>query len=167
MAYPFLGNHGGKVQTMGKIITRDDTRWANIKYFEPEEPGMSCRCCGECNMDYSFMLTMDQMRDRSGFPFPVISGYRCRKYDAEIGGAEVHPEGCALDLGLYGQRADYVLSLAYEPGSPIKGKGIHQDGPWSARFIHLDTMTSEAHPRPITWTYTKVSAALWNNPSAS
>jgi len=116
---------------------------------------MKCQCgCGRANMDLVFMDTLSAIRWGCGFPFPVNSGFRCKRWDDLIGGAGVHPKGKGIDIQIYGPRAWMVFELAFKKGSGVTGIGIKQDGPWGDRFIHMDSMPgSKEHPRPRVWTY--------------
>lgn len=92
------------------------------------------------------------MRQLAGFPFRVNSGFRCLHHDREIGGGGSHTHGIAIDLSTSGIRAYRILDLALE--CEMQGIGIHQNGPFQGRFIHLDMMHNDAkYPRPRIWTY--------------
>lgn len=121
------------------------------KNFTPKE--MACKHCGELKIVPVFMDNLQALRDMTG-QLPINSGYRCPEYDREIGGAGVHPTGMAVDIGIAGVLAFLLLSRVFK-GPIFTGIGIRQKGPWSGRFIHLDTLPEgvEAHPRPRIWTY--------------
>lgn len=52
------------------------------------------------NMDPGFMLMANAGRDFSNVQFKVISGFRTKEHNAEIGGApnSAHLRGCAFDV---------------------------------------------------------------------
>lgn len=131
--------------------------WDEIRYFTPDE--FACRC-GECDsdgaeMDLGFLWKLDQLRTRLKQPLIITSGYRCPAYNDRIsttGIAGPHTTGKASDIGISGKQAHRLLQLAVL-GGWFSGIGIHQRGPHEERFIHLDTLTLPAHPRPRVWTY--------------
>ena len=105
-------------------------------------------------MDETFMASMVALREACGFAFPVTSGYRCAKYNKDVGGSEfsAHPQGVALDINLWGSKVNTILSIARHHG--MTGIGLHQQGDSSDRFIHLDQAISiPSRPRPWVWTY--------------
>jgi uncharacterized protein YcbK (DUF882 family) len=77
----------------------------------------------------------------------VTSGYRSAEYDLAIGGAGVHPEGCAVDIEVSGERAYEILVAASK--MKFSGIGLNQRG--KKRFIHLDNSDEKSRPR--VWTY--------------
>lgn len=72
------------------------------KYFTYDE--CKCKgdkCCGNvAPMDRQFLAIADKLRELSGGPLFVNSGFRCRTHNTSIKGAEKsrHMEGIALDL---------------------------------------------------------------------
>jgi|TARA_Y100000310_G_scaffold329343_1_gene398995 uncharacterized protein YcbK (DUF882 family) len=120
--------------------------WQN---FAPEE--MADRLTGEIAISRDFMDWLQEMRDRFGGALPVNSGFRTPQHDRQLGGADVHPQGVAADINVAGSAAVKLVSLALR--YPGRGVGIHQRGPWSKRFVHLDMINSPQHPRPRIWTY--------------
>ncbi len=97
------------------------------------------------------MMTLQRVRNAFGRPMVVNSGFRCLDYDKSIGGAGIHPKGQAADIRIAGENVYHLLGCAY--AMDIKGIGLKQHGPWSGRFMHLDTMAGPKRPR--IWTYTR------------
>ena len=125
--------------------------WSKIKHFEEWE--FTCSCgCGRTEMSEEYLWMLDGLRERCGFAFIITSGFRCQAHDEAIGGAGVHPTGRGADIALSGDKAWRVIAEARQTG--FKGVGAKQHGHHAGRFIHLDTMTPDAHrPRPWLWTY--------------
>jgi zinc D-Ala-D-Ala carboxypeptidase len=120
------------------------------KYFSIDE--LKCQHCGEHNMDESFMVKIEALRQDLGFPFVVTSAYRCKDHIIErkkkTPGA--HSTGHALDIAVSGDQAYRLLTEALNVG--MTGIGINQKGP--NRFIHLDDIEwAENRPRPWVWSY--------------
>ena len=121
--------------------------WTLYPNFSENE--MRCSCgCGRADMSPDFMAKLQTVRSFIKVPLIVTSGFRCPEYDEEIGGVGVHPTGHAADIAIYGRRAYDLLRLSV---NVFWGIGIKQRG--SGRFIHLDDLVSDAHPRPALWTY--------------
>ena len=120
--------------------------WPN---FTPEE--MADRKTGALFFVPEFMGLLQELRSTLGFPLPVNSGYRTLDHDRAIGGANVHPSGEAVDIGIWGERAYHLIRLA--PTMGFTGIGIKQRGPYRGRFVHLDTLDDDDHPRPRIWSY--------------
>lgn len=125
-------------------------RWPR---FSPEK--MACRCCGCVELDPDFMDRLTALRKDCGFPLIETSGYRCPKHNASVsstGKTGPHTTGHAIDIQIYGARADRLLALSYQHG--FTGRGIRQTGDYRARFIHLDDLDNGADsPRPRVWSY--------------
>lgn len=118
-------------------------------YFTPKE--MADRKSGELFFVPNFMDLLQRLRIELGFPLPVTSGYRTLEHDRSIGGANVHPSGEAVDINVWGERYIRTFATAHRIG--FIGFGSNQKGPYSGRFIHLDTLSDEDHKRPWGWTY--------------
>lgn len=77
----------------------------------------------------------DKIRDVLGTALRVNSGYRCKRYNAETGGAmfSQHCKGTALDLSVEnGNHATDIFNTAMSIGG-IGGIGIYDT------FCHIDT----------------------------
>ena len=120
------------------------------KYFSIDE--LKCQHCGEHNMDESFMVKVEALRQDLGFPFVVTSAYRCKDHiiERKKKAPGAHSTGHALDIAVSGNQAYRLLTEALNVG--MTGIGINQKGP--NRFIHLDDIEwEENRPRPWVWSY--------------
>lgn len=122
------------------------------QYFTLEE--LTCRCgCGRMEMDREFMRKLVALRRAFGVPLPLASAYRCPEHNARVsstGPDGPHTTGRAVDPRVSGETAYRLVELALARG--FTGIGIHQRGPMSSRFIHLDDLGAP-HPRPRIWSY--------------
>ena len=88
-------------------------------FFRADE--LRCRC-GNCDggeMNKFFMERLISLRENMGFPFVVTSAYRCPAYNEQISdtGAEgPHTTGRAIDLRVYGHRAQNLIQGAHRYG---------------------------------------------------
>ena len=57
----------------------------------------------------------------------------------------------ASDILIAGADALRLIDIARKHG--ISGVGISQRGTHAKRFIHIDTLSEETHPRPTMWSY--------------
>ena len=138
-------------------VEPDRWPWPNFSPFEmrcrcegtPHE--IRCGCGGQVVVSPSFMDRLQELRGHLGFALSVTSGFRTPEYDRAIGGAGVHPEGCAADIAISGERAYLMDIIITEMG--FRGVGRHQRGLHSDRFIHIDDLDIPSHPRPRIWTY--------------
>lgn len=127
--------------------------WDSVKYFKAEE--FDCPHCGKNEMRMAFVVALDELRDRCGFPFKINSGYRCPQYNSEVsttGTNGPHTTGQAADIGVAGTQAFLLVALAARHG--MTGVGLRQTGPHNTRFVHVDSLDeAEGRPRPWVWTY--------------
>lgn len=116
------------------------------KFFTLQEFKCNCGKCETPEIDKELLAILDDVREWSGGPVFITSGYRCPEYNKKIGGAarSKHLLGCAADIvckrKLPKQVYDYLnakypnyLGLAYKKGS----------------FTHIDTYGDRARR----WTY--------------
>jgi len=131
-----------KVASSKKKITK--TAWELVKYFKPEE--FKCPCCGKCDMDATLVFMLDTLREFVDEPLVITSGFRCMKYNEEIGGKKnsAHLKGKAVDIYCVSQIKRYKI-LMYALLLGFQRIGIGKD------FIHLDIDLSLPHPR--IWLY--------------
>lgn len=124
---------------------------AKLRYFNRDE--FKCHHCGENKMDEAFLVQLDELRHRCGFPLVITSGYRCPAHNQAVsttGPKGPHTTGKAADLGVSRGQAYIVVRHAIDLN--FWGIGIQQKG--ATRFIHVDTLTEPQHaPRPTIWSY--------------
>jgi len=104
---------------------------------------LACPCCGRCEMDPVFMVTLELIRVAAGIPFIVNSGYRCPVHNKAVGStSDNHPSGKAIDIrAVDGVTRWKIIAAAFDVGGVSIGVG--------KTYIHLDTN----HPTPTLWTY--------------
>ena len=101
------------------------------KNFTTDE--MKCPCCGQCEMDETFMVNLQRMRERCGFGFRVNSAYRCAEYNAKVSSNTrgQHATGQAVDVSIKDRyRRRNILKEAIM-------SGYFKDIAISKTFIHL------------------------------
>lgn len=126
----------------------DSMRWP---HFTPCE--LACHCCGEMCVDADALDTLERLRHLLGGPVSIVSGYRCARHNAQVGGVpqSVHLQ-LAFDmaLGPYSRRG--LLTFAHEAGFTRFGLMRHA--------LHSDTHPVDAHHAAM-WTYGAESRRLW------
>lgn len=120
------------------------------KYFKRTD--FDC-ACGKCTnlIDDQLINSLDELRERVGFPLIVSSGYRCPEHNQRVsstGPSGPHTTGRAVDLAVSHDKAWFVLSEAFRMG--FTGIGVKGHG--SGRFVHLDAIADEKI-RPRVWSY--------------
>jgi zinc D-Ala-D-Ala carboxypeptidase len=126
----------------------------DLEYFKKAE--FTCHCgCGRADMDPNFMRWLDKIRRALRRPMRVTSGFRCPQHNATVSSTGLtgpHTTGKAVDIGVSGEGAFMLLSLAM--GAGVQGVGVKQNGSHAGRFLHLDMLThDEAGTRPWVWSY--------------
>lgn len=127
------------------------------KNFTREE--LQCHCgCGRMDYTRAAVERLQRLRDAYGGPIQVNSGYRCPTYNASVSSTGpngphtvVDGDSIAVDVKTYGQDAYRLLRCALCLG--WRGIGVAQKGPRGKRFVHLDWVSDDAHPRPWAWSY--------------
>jgi len=59
-------------------------------HFKYTEPGLACSCCQRIRLVTEFwecVALLEEMRIDLGFPIDIVSGYRCKDHNKEVGGA--------------------------------------------------------------------------------
>lgn len=110
-----------------------------MTWFEPRET--QCKC--GCGLDIQPILRheLDALRDRIGAPLYLVSGARCKKYNAKVGGAthSQHIQGVAADILLPGDTDKRRLLLKEAMAGHFTGTGFYKT------FIHLDLRPTPAY----------------------
>jgi len=104
---------------------------------------------GEKFMKLAFMMQLDALRHKCGFPFIITSGYRTPEYNNEIsttGLTGAHTTGKAADIAADSKQSYIIIRNAFEMGC-FTGIGVGRG------FVHLDTLKPDEFPRPRIWQY--------------
>ena len=120
---------------------------------------MKCHCgCGEDSMDMDFMDILQNIREDMNRPLKISSGVRCAEHNSVVSSTGIYgphvPRSSgtkASDILISGADALRLVDIARKHG--ISGVGISQRGEHAKRFIHIDTLSDEKHPRPTMWSY--------------
>ena len=97
-------------------------------------------------MDKTFLLKLDEARERAGIPFVINSAYRSPEHNAKIGGKpnSSHLKGLAVDISVTNSRQRFiVLNALLEVG--FTRIGI------ADTFLHVDLSTDKS--QQVIWTY--------------
>lgn len=120
-------------------------------HFSDDELRCKCGCGLLPKLD--FMQRIEDLRLKYGKPLRVTSAARCPEYNAKVSSTGMtgpHTTGRAIDFGVVGHDAHYLLELALEAG--FTGIGVNQKG--GARFLHIDDLpNAPGQPRPWVWSY--------------
>ena len=123
--------------------------WNMFPNFKESE--FVCQCgCGQANMCHEFMEKLQVLRNNTGIPMTITSGYRCGIHNSKVSNTGLfgpHTTGRAADIGVSGQSAFLLLHAAIDV---MTGIGINQKG--DGRFLHFDDL-DEDYPRPMIWSY--------------
>lgn len=101
-----------------------------------------CKCCGVEKMQQSIIDVLEVLRVACGCALTVMSGYRCPKHNAEVGGAtrSAHLDGLAADIT--SKMPIKALFQTAERIIPATRIGIDLNG----NFLHIDTEPIETYP---------------------
>ena len=120
---------------------------------------MECKCgCGTADMVEDFMKILQNIREDMNRPLKISSGVRCANHNSKVSstgkdGPHVPRTNgtAASDILIAGADALRLIDIARKHG--ISGVGISQRGNHAKRFIHLDIISDNHHPRPTMWSY--------------
>ena len=113
-----------------------------LKYFDVSE--FDCKHTGNNQMEERFLLMIDQLRERCGFPFKITSGYRDPSHPVEARKKKpgTHSKGIAADVFVAnGNQAYILMKNAFEMGFTGIARG--------KTFVHLDIREG----LPVNWPY--------------
>ncbi|WP_444905057.1 D-Ala-D-Ala carboxypeptidase family metallohydrolase [Microbulbifer sp. CnH-101-E] len=118
-----------------------------------KESELACRCCGKNHFKDETLKRLIRVRERSGKPMVINSGYRCPAHNKRLNATMTHATGQAVDISVAVGRAHELMKVALEEG--FSGIGVKQKGPIKKRFIHLDDLDSipGERARPTVWSY--------------
>ena len=114
------------------------------------EKEFKCSCCGECLVHMELVERLQIVRDIIGEALIITSGYRCPKYNTEIGkkyhsvAGSSHTAGWAVDI-----KADHS-PFRYQLISILLRVGFTRIG-IGKTFIHCDLDPNK--PQEVIWTY--------------
>lgn len=97
-------------------------------------------------MNTSFLLRLDELRERCDFPFKINSGYRTKEHNAKVGGSHrsSHLDGIAVDIHCNDSARRFkIVSEAVKMG--FSRIGI------ANTFIHIDDDTTKS--QGVIWLY--------------
>lgn len=108
------------------------------KNFDSSE--FKCKCCGqlpENGMNPELIELLQAIRDKIGKPILITSGYRCEKYNRQVGGAKhsQHVLGNAADIKVQDREmdaSDVQHWLVLNFNKECKGIGCYDN------FTHVD-----------------------------
>lgn len=140
-----------------KAYKKEKVKLRHFKLKEFDSPDL--KGSGK-KMNKTFLLFLDELRERCGFPFKITSGFRTEAYQEDLTrrgyktakkGTSPHLEGIAADVAITDsyKRALFVafaLELASELDLPFR-LGISGKN----NFIHIDI--SEKLSSPKIWIY--------------
>jgi len=97
-------------------------------------------------MDKTFLLRLDEARERAGIPFIINSAYRSPEYNAKIGGKpnSSHLRGLAVDINVTNSRQRFIILNA------LLDVGFTRIG-IADTFIHVDLDSEKS--KEVIWTY--------------
>jgi len=101
---------------------------------------MDCHCkypeCKETLVSMTHMRKLQEFRVKIGKSIEITSGYRCPRYNKEVGGASAsrHPQGDATDI----QVKDMTPAEVQDKCEHFDGLGRYKD------FTHVDSRGSKA-----------------------
>ena len=97
-------------------------------------------------MDKTFLLRLDEARERAGIPFIINSAYRTPEHNAKIGGKpnSSHLKGLAVDISVTNSRQRFIILNA------LIDVGFTRIG-IADTFIHIDLDKEKSEK--VVWTY--------------
>lgn len=97
-------------------------------------------------MDKTFLLKLDEARERAGIPFVINSAYRSPEHNAKIGGKpnSSHLKGLAVDISVTNSRQRFIVLNA------LLNVGFTRIG-IADTFIHVDLDNGKS--KDVIWTY--------------
>jgi len=92
-----------------------------------------CPCCGDCGIEIDFVMELQAIRTRVGFPLAVNSGWRCEEHNEKISPKSKgdHVRGYAVDV---------QCSSRYKRAEILQhalNSGFFKDIAIGKSFIHL------------------------------
>ncbi len=113
-----------------------------MRYFKLSD--FDCKETGNNEMSEDFLIKLDELRHKCGFPFIITSGYRDPSHSIEARKAKAgnHARGIASDIRINnGNEAYDIIKNAQSMG--FNGIGVAKS------FIHVDIRQG----MPVIWSY--------------
>jgi len=111
------------------------------KDFSKKE--FACKCCGEIRINQKLIIALQVLREMIKLPIHILSGYRCPKHNAEVGGKAYsqHLLGTAADITIEGMLISDVAYIADKiPVFHNGGIGTYV----KQNFVHVDVRNGRA-----------------------
>ncbi|PXF60098.1 MAG: peptidase M15 [Deltaproteobacteria bacterium] len=121
----------------------------------------ACRCCGRTKINQRLVDALQELRDLTGEPVRISSGYRCPEHNQAIGGAtrSQHLLGTAADIVVIGMTPAEMYRLAEDVEAFRNGGiGVYPD----KGFIHVDVRDGRARWGQLDGKYVALVKALKN-----
>lgn len=119
-----------------------------------------CPCCSVFHIDMRLINALEELRTKLKKPLKILSGYRCAKHNAEVGGAQAseHTTGLAADVAL---PKGVSLKDFYSAADGIAAFSNGGIGAYpSERFLHLDVRSKRARWSRIDGKYVAIEQAF-------
>jgi zinc D-Ala-D-Ala carboxypeptidase len=114
-------------------------------HFNEDE--FRCRCgCGRVHVSPALLEALEDIREFSGIPVQITSGFRCPEHNVAVGGkpSSAHLTGEAADIFVSGNIDRFkFLEAAFVYG--VRRVGI------GGEFLHIDV--SQSLPQEVCWLY--------------
>lgn len=109
------------------------------KNFNKKE--FACKCCGVSKASKKLVDGLQELRDLVDRPITIVSGYRCKKHNINVGGAtnSQHVLGNAADIKIDDMTIDEIID-AVEKIDVFKNGGIGRYRSW----VHVDVRSGAA-----------------------
>jgi zinc D-Ala-D-Ala carboxypeptidase len=114
------------------------TTWDNIKHFTPRD--FTCQCAGLCDhpvvISLDTVAKLDKIREIIGLPVKILSGSRCKRYNARVGGqsrsAHVPKNGVSHGAHVFCPDSSFRFAFLAAALPVFNRIGIGKD------YIHID-----------------------------
>jgi uncharacterized protein YcbK (DUF882 family) len=117
----------------------------------------TCRHCGRLRLDPALLAGLQALRDRTGVPIDVTSGYRCPDHPVERGKPRpgYHSLGMAADIII----RRHTLREMYEAAEGIPAFSAGGIGIYDGGFIHVDVRASPSRWGRVKGQYVSIEEA--------
>jgi uncharacterized protein YcbK (DUF882 family) len=129
--------------------------WLTANFRRAE---FACQCgCGFEAIGMVLVAELQRLRDQVEREISILSGCRCAKHNAAVGGApgSQHVLGKAADIRIHGLGPRQIYAIVAADPGPIKGIGVDDE----RGFVHVDTRAAEQIAR---WCYDGGRGVAWH-----